>query len=359
MYRTFACCKGLSVPVVYSAADNEFAAASGSNVNVDPTYSYFDHPPNSTNNLTISSNKGDDDASLFELGDAYDLAWTGNGGGSMDDAVVIRSDILGPGQGAVVFEGINSATGELYQVVWTPGFDLESWYWANGGGPSSPNAFWTSDQDASSTVQYVCFVKGTRLRTISGFRKVENLRVADLLQTRNHGFQPIHWIGQSTVVGRGSNAPVIFAPGALGNRKALGLSQNHRVMLSSPRAARRHGNRNVFVPAKALINNQSIRLVQQTSVTYFHVLLARHEVLDAEDVPCESLLLGKVAVDRLSSDAEGRLALAAARESSAKPMRCARPDLTYQEARQLGVVTGIVPDTLEKAPPQTLIPAMA
>lgn len=331
------------MPVVYYSLDHEFAAASGSNVNIDPDYSYFDHPPNSTANLTISSNKGDDDPSLFEIGDTYDLEWTGHGGGSMDDAVVIRSDYLAPGDGAIVFEGINDNTGETYQVIWTPGFDLENWYWSNGGGPSSPNAFWTSDQDAATTVQYVCFARGTRIRTPRGYRRVERLAVGDMVETLDHGAQPLEWIGSRWVGGRGALAPVVFAPHAIGNQKTLVLSQNHRVVLASRFARKRFGSREVFVPAKALVNGHSIRIEPRVRVQYFHLLLARHEVLKAEGADCESLFVGKVSaafLDGVEDALAGQVGLDP--KTRFRNMELARPSASYRRGRSLAQKLGIV-----------------
>ncbi len=66
--------------VVISAINNEFAIASGSNVNVTSAYSYFDYPPNSTKDLVITSNAGDPSPYEFGVGDIYDLSWSGNGG---------------------------------------------------------------------------------------------------------------------------------------------------------------------------------------------------------------------------------------------------------------------------------------
>jgi hypothetical protein len=108
----------MPMPVTINAKDNEFAAASGSNIDVTPNYSHFDHPPNSTKDLTITSNMGDDRPCFSEVGETYNLTWAGTGSGvTMNDATIIRSDYFGPGQGAIVFEGTNSDTGEPYQIV--------------------------------------------------------------------------------------------------------------------------------------------------------------------------------------------------------------------------------------------------
>ena len=50
---------GPAMPVTINAVDNEFAASSGANVNNTAHTSTFDYPPNSTSNLTITSNMGD------------------------------------------------------------------------------------------------------------------------------------------------------------------------------------------------------------------------------------------------------------------------------------------------------------
>ncbi len=345
------------MPVTYYVLDNEFAASSGSNVNVTSRYSYFDHPPDSTNNLVITANKEDGDPSRFEVGDTYDITWTGHGGGSMEDAVIIRSDVIGPGQGAVVFEGINDTTGELYQVVWSPGFDLENWYWSNGGGPSSPNAFWTSDTDPGSTVDYVCFVRGTRIATPHGPRRVENIDRGDLVKTRDHGTQRVVWSGARKVLGKDRSAPVVFDPWAFGNSRRIALSPNHRILVTSCLAEQLFGVSEVFVPAKALVNNTNIRIEPRREVSYHHLLLADHEVLDAEGLACESLFVGKVAAECLNGDDTAACYSGLSDHTARGTMRTARHELTFREARRLAHRMGIVPLGPSRPEQPTLIPA--
>jgi hypothetical protein len=295
------------MPTTFTPPDHEFAAASGSNVNWDPDWSYFDHPPNSTANLTITSNAGDVNPGLFETGETYDLTWTGHGGGNMDDAVIIRSDYLGPNQGAVVFEGINSNTGELFQMVWTPGFDLESWYWDNGGGPSSPNAFWTSDQDAQE-FQYVCYAEGTLIETPGGSQPIEALRIGDLVQTLDNGPKPICWLRQDLQpldAIEKDKYPVLITASALGSRRPerdLIVSPQHRILVGGTGQLQGRFESEAFAPAKSLTKLKGIRHMKgKRQIVWCHIAFDRHEVITANGCLSESLLLGPMVVNGLTA----------------------------------------------------------
>lgn len=292
--------------ITIAPPDHEFAAASGDNVNWDPDWSYFDNPPNSTNSLTITSNDGDLDPYKFETGETYDLTWSGNGGGNMDDAVVIRSDYLAPGQGAIVFEGINSNTGELFQMVWTPGFDLEAWYRDNGGGPSSPNAFWTSDQDPEH-FQYICYATGTLIDTPHGPRRVETLRAGDQVLTLDHGAQTLLWTrtdDQALQNAEAHSKPVLISAGALGpNRPThdLIVSPQHRILVGGQGQIEEAFTDECFAPAKALTDLRGVRLMKgKRAITWVHFACARHEVVFANGCASESLLLGPMTLQTLN-----------------------------------------------------------
>lgn len=295
------------MPTTFRPPDYEFAAASGSNVNWDPDWSYFDHPPNSTSDLTITSNFGDTNPGLFETRETYDLTWSGHGGGNMEDATVIRSDYLGPGQGAIVFEGINSNTGELFQMVWTPGFDLESWYWDNGGGPSSPNAFWTSDQDAQE-FQYTCYAKGTLIEASGGLVPIEALKIGDLVQTLDNGPKPICWQRQDVQPLNGAERdkkPVLISANALGKgrpERDTIVSPQHRIFVGGHGQLQNHFETQAFAPAKALTGLQGIRHMNgKQQVIWCHFALDRHEVVMANGCLSESLLVGSMVVNGLTA----------------------------------------------------------
>lgn len=307
----------------FEGLDNEFAVATGGNVNTGPGISTFDYPPDGTFDLLVTSHEGDTNPNLFQIGESYTVSWTGNGGGGLlEDAVVVRSDLAPNGGGIVVFEGLDQ-NGDLAQVVWSPGFDLESWYWANFNHGASPG-FYTTDRTASYTHQFVCFAAGTGIATPKGARRVETLEPGDRVETRDHGVQRVLWAGRRVVRGIGADAPVRFAPGSIGNRDMLLLSPQHRVMIRSPMAELLFGAHEVLVPAKAMIDGRAIRAAPVARVTYVHLLLERHALLDAAGgAPCESLFPGDVTMGLLRAELPEGL----------PRYRAARLMLTYREAR--------------------------
>jgi len=146
-----------------------------------------------------------------------------------------------------------------------------------------------------------CFTPGTLIETDRGPRAIESLKPGDLVSTRDHGCQRLLWIGSRSVPGRGRFAPVVFAPGAIGNPVELTVSPQHRMLITGWQAELFFGQDEVLVPAKHLVNGDTIRQVEAPEVTYIHLLLADHEIVMAGGVPSESYFLGHA----LRGDASG------------------------------------------------------
>lgn len=329
--------------------DNQFAASTGANVNSFGSESDFDYPPNSTKDLVITTNPGDPDPRLFEIGDTYDISWGGNGGSTIEDAVVVRSDAApGTGQpGIVVFEGTD-AKGDPAQIIWTPDFDLEGWYWDNFNSGNPPR-FYSTDTDPNYTHSYICFSAEARVTTMRGPVPAGAVCVGDRVLTRDHGYRPVVWVSRKTVAGRGAAAPVRFAPGTIGNDGPLRLSQQHRVLLASPRAELLFGAHEVLVPAKALVDGAGIAIAPCARVTYVHLLLDQHEILRVEDVPCESLFPGHMAIEVIEEgDPDAGLSV-----PMVKDIPTARPVLSLSEARVLLAAAPLrQPEAVDEAPAQ-------
>ncbi len=147
----------------------------------------------------------------------------------------------------------------------------------DGGNPNADN----------SIVVVPCFREGTRIATPEGAVAVEALRVGARVMTVGGSAATIRWIGRREVDctrHRRPRAvwPVRIAAGAFGAGapcRDLFLSPDHSVFADG-----------VLIPVKYLLNGASIAQLKVAHVTYFHVELARHEVILAEGLPVESYL---------------------------------------------------------------------
>ncbi|MGL5012526.1 MAG: Hint domain-containing protein [Paracoccaceae bacterium] len=156
-----------------------------------------------------------------------------------------------------------------------------------------------------------CYLRGTQIQMADGTRLIEDLQIGDLVLTRDHGPQPIRWIGCSVALARGKLAPVRIAKGALGPNtpnRDLYVSRQHRMLLQSKIAERMIGAAEVFVPAVKLMNLPGIEAAPgPVPVSYFHILTDRHEVIYAEGAPSETLMTGPQARKSLSAEALAEL----------------------------------------------------
>ncbi|WP_255012589.1 Hint domain-containing protein [Roseovarius sp. M141] len=134
-----------------------------------------------------------------------------------------------------------------------------------------------------------CFTAGTLIETPSGLRKVELLEVGDEVATKDNGSQRIIWIGTRTVGGSGNFAPIHISEGALGNRRDLVVSPQHRMLVSGWQAELLFGEAEVLVAAKHLINGDTIYRAPCAQVTYLHLMLDEHQIIFAEGAATESL----------------------------------------------------------------------
>ncbi|NSX56462.1 Hint domain-containing protein [Sulfitobacter sp. 1151] len=69
-----------------------------------------------------------------------------------------------------------------------------------------------------------CFVRGTRIRTKTGYKRVETLSVGDEVLTQSQEFQKVMWIGSVKRRAHGHMAPVLFRKGSIGNTRDLRVS---------------------------------------------------------------------------------------------------------------------------------------
>lgn len=122
--------------------------------------------------------------------------------------------------------------------------------------------------------------------------------------TRDSGLQPIRWIGHSTVEGRGKFAAIAVNSTVLdGARRPLLVSPQHRLLFTGYKAELLFGEPEVFVAAKHLVNGLDVRVAERDRITYFHLMLERHEVIYAEGAGTESFHPNDLGVAAISPDA--------------------------------------------------------
>lgn len=176
----------------------------------------------------------------------------------------------------------------------------------------------TSTDLYDDTTFVPCFAAGTMILTDSGERAVEDLAVGDLVWTRDHGFQPVRWSGRRRLIAAELAAnprlrPIRIRAGALGpDRPArdLTVSPQHRVLVRSQIALRMFSAPELLIAARQLTGMPGIdEATDADSVTYVHLLFARHEVLMSNGAETESLYPGPQAIAGLGEAAAEIFAL--------------------------------------------------
>jgi len=137
-----------------------------------------------------------------------------------------------------------------------------------------------------------CFLKGTKIQTIQGERKVEDLAIGDLLPTVFGAVRPIQWVGYYRYKKSDRSKPWVrnVRPVRI-MRSALApdvpysdlyVTQNHALFIDG-----------VLVTADRLINGRTIALHgadEYDELEFFHVKLETHDVIHAEGAPCETMM---------------------------------------------------------------------
>lgn len=166
-------------------------------------------------------------------------------------------------------------------------------------------------------IEGVCFAAGTLIETDSGPLAIETLDAGHMVATADHGLQPIRWIESSRIpperlCDEPALRPVRISAGSLGPNEPsrdLLVSQQHRILVKGPKVELLFGASEALIAAKHLCGWPGIDIDTSVhTVEYLHVLLDRHEILNAEGAQAESLFLGEEALYSLSSEALRELA---------------------------------------------------
>lgn len=149
----------------------------------------------------------------------------------------------------------------------------------------------------------ISFARGTLITLGDGSqRPIEALMPGDRVLTRDHGPQPLHWVGHVTLRAVGAYAPVVISAGVMGNAGDLVVSQHHRMFLYQRRKPGGVPQSEILVQAKHLVDGEHIFLRETGFVDYYSLVFDAHEIIYAEGIPAESLLVTEATVARLPPD---------------------------------------------------------
>lgn len=204
-------------------------------------------------------------------------------------------------------------------------------------------------QTSYDSISFICFTPGTRIATPDGPRPVETLAVGELVETRDHGAEPLVWIGRRRLRFPGATEaqkPVAFRPGCLGEgvpRRRLVVSPQHRLLISAPELAASTGEAEALAPAVGFIGLSGVRRMRgKRRVDYVALMLARHEVIGAEGAWVESFYPGPSGLATLSPFELLSLKAALPGHGRAR-LRPARRLLDAARARQLATIGAAQP----------------
>ncbi len=151
-----------------------------------------------------------------------------------------------------------------------------------------------TDTAPEQLAQRACarFTRGTRITMASGEqRPIEQITVGDRVLTRDAGPQPIRWIGVTTQRATGDFAPICIRKGVLNNTADLFVSPDHRLFIYQRQDRLGAGRAELLVKARHLVNGDTVVIQDGGFVDYFQLLFDNHQIIYAEGISAESMLV--------------------------------------------------------------------
>jgi hypothetical protein len=146
----------------------------------------------------------------------------------------------------------------------------------------------------------VSFFAGTQITLASGAQvPVEKLQIGDMVLTLDHGPRPIRWIGHQTRRATGAAAPIRITAGTLHAARDLLLSPEHRLFVWQRHDTLGTGRAEVLVKAALLVNGSSVMRDEGGHIDSYQLLFDGREVIFAEGIAVESLLVTSERNDQL------------------------------------------------------------
>ncbi|MGR3570922.1 Hint domain-containing protein [Brevirhabdus sp.] len=158
---------------------------------------------------------------------------------------------------------------------------------------------------------------GAQVRTPCGARRIELLRVDDLVVTRSNGLQPVRMIWKrqldtDLLAARPDLAPVRLKPRAVGPmmpQRDLVLAPNHKVLIPGYRLHDVADTGNALMSAAALAESSDAAYVDRTvdGAEFYHLVFDTPQVFCVNGLPVESASLSAASLDAMDSQLKERI----------------------------------------------------
>lgn len=231
-------------------------------------------------------------ADVMEGGSGDDILSVGGGdtadGGAGDDTFNVDASLLDGSD--IYIDGLEDGEDSAGDALFLNGSIVEGSIVKDPNNPENGSATLIGGGTIyfANIERIICFARGTMIETQHGPRGIETLNRGDMIVTRDNGLQPLRWSGARTVSATGDFAPIHMCAGALGNKRDLIVSPQHRMLVTGWRAEMFFGENEVLAAAKHLVDGNRITRVEGGEIEYFHLMFDDHQVIFAEDAPTES-----------------------------------------------------------------------
>jgi hypothetical protein len=173
----------------------------------------------------------------------------------------------------------------------------------------------SGERELETTNDSPCFTETTLIKTRRGEVPAAQLLIGDMVLTRNHGYQPIRWIGSrrldsAELAETPDLYPVLIRAEALGvntPERDLIVSPQHRMLVSGARAQLWFGEDEVFVAALHLDCLDGVQQIRPEDVTYVHIMFDSHQIISGDGAWSESYQPGDPTLTGIDDDQRAEL----------------------------------------------------
>lgn len=130
--------------------------------------------------------------------------------------------------------------------------------------------------------------RGTLIKTATGPRAIETLKLGDMIQTRDAGMQPLRSISRQKMLGTLRSVPVRIASGVIGNTSPLIVGPMQRILCTLYTENSDGVGRQELTEARCLVNGTTITREEIERVEYLNLGFDDPQIIYAEDALAES-----------------------------------------------------------------------